>query len=128
MNKLINIGEASKLLNLINKSNKKPKNHILRYWEKEFKQIKPKFINKRRYYTSSQIEVIKLIKYLLKDKGLTISGVKNIMKLNINNLDDYNSYSLKAGYYKNTFKNKSKLILEKVKKLKYYGKKNTSKS
>ena len=50
------------------------------------------------------------------------------MKLNINNLDDYNSYSLKAGYYKNTFKNKSKLILEKVKKLKYYGKKNTSKS
>ena len=128
MNKLINISEASKLLNLINSSNKKPKNYILRYWEKEFKQIKPKFINKRRYYTSSQIEVIKLIKFLLKDKGMTIPGVKNIMKLNINNLDDYNSYRLKAEYYKNTFKKKSKLILEKVKKLKHYGKKNTSKS
>ena len=56
---------------------KKPLNHILRYWEKEFKQIKPKKINNRRYYSPEQVEIIKMIKFLLKNKGMTISGVKN---------------------------------------------------
>ena len=42
MNKLISISEASKKLNLIDTITKKPLNHILRYWEKEFKQIRPK--------------------------------------------------------------------------------------
>ena len=41
-----------------------------------------------------------MIKFLLKNKGMTISGVKNILNLNINKLDDYNSDSLKADYYK----------------------------
>ena len=68
MSKLITISELSKKLNLINPKNKKPLNHVLRYWEKEFKLIKPKIINKRRYYTNKQIEYIKLIKYLLKDQ------------------------------------------------------------
>ena len=52
MNKLLNISELSKKLNLINKKTKKPLNHILRYWEKEFKEIKPKKINNQRYYSS----------------------------------------------------------------------------
>ena len=64
MSKLITISELSKKLNLINPKNKKPLNHVLRYWESEFKLIKPKIINKRRYYTNKQIEYIKLIKYL----------------------------------------------------------------
>ena len=51
MNKLINISELSKILNLIDPKTKKPLNHILRYWEKEFKEIKPKKINNRRYYS-----------------------------------------------------------------------------
>ena len=77
MNKLFSITEASKLLNLINPITKKPLNHILRYWEKEFKQIVPRKINNRRYYSYKQIEIFKMIKYLLKNQGMSISGVKN---------------------------------------------------
>ena len=125
MNKLVNISDLSKQLNLIDKKSQKPSNHILRYWEKQFKQIKPKIINKRRYYSPEIIEIIKLIKFLLKDKGMTINGVKNVLKSNINKLDDYNSDSLKASYYKLNFKEKSLKLLEKIKKLKKYGKKNS---
>ena len=128
MTKLINISEASKILGLTNPKTNKPLNHILRYWEKEFKIIKPKILNKRRYYSSEQIEIIKLIKFLLKNKGLTISGAKKLINLNMNKLDDYNSISLKAEYYKKLLKSKSNLLLEKINKLKKYGKKNTSKS
>ncbi len=125
MTKLINISQLSKELNLIDKKNNKPTNHILRYWEKEFKQIKPKLVNNRRYYTKETVELIKLIKFLLKDKGLTIKGVKNVLKSDINELDDYNSDSLKTSYYKHNFKSKSLKILNKLKKLKKNGKKNT---
>jgi len=59
---------------------------------------------------------------------MTISGVKNLLNLNINKLDDYNSDSLKADYYKKSIKKKSKKLLEKINKLKKYGKKNTLKS
>jgi|TARA_Y100000389_G_scaffold3151_1_gene3058 DNA-binding transcriptional MerR regulator len=128
MSKLLNISEVSKAINLVDASNNKPLNYILRYWEKEFKQIKPKKINNRRYYTEEQVEIIKLIKFLLKNKGMTVSGVKNILNLNINKLDDYNSDSLKADYYKVSLKKKGKNLLEKIKKLKNYGKKNALKS
>ena len=127
MSRLLNISEVSKVINLLDSSNK-PLNYILRYWEKEFKQIKPKKINNRRYYTEEQVEIIKLIKFLLKNKGMTVSGVKNLLNLNINKLDGYNSDSLKTDYYKVSLKNKSKNLLEKIKKLKNYGKKNTLKS
>ncbi len=126
MNKLVNISEVSKILNLIDPITKKPLNYILRYWEKEFHEIKPKKINNRRYYSQKQIETIKLIKFLLKDKGMTISGVKKFMKLNINKLDDNNHHSLSNHYYKNILKKKSKSVLEKIKKIKIYGKKNSS--
>ena len=126
MSKFYNISELSKILNLINQTNKKPLNHVLRYWEKNFRQVKPKKINNRRYYSIKQVETLKLIKFLLKNKGMTISGVKKILNLNINNLDDYNSDGLKAEYYKNSIKIKSKSILNKLKKLKHYGKKNSS--
>ena len=128
MSKLITITELSKILNLINSKNQKPLNHVLRYWEKEFKQIKPKKINNRRYYSPQQVETIKMIMFLLKSKGMTISGVKKVLNLKINKLDDYNSDSLKAEYYKKNFKEKSNNLLKKIKKLKIYGKKNTLKS
>jgi len=118
MVKLINISQLANLLNLVNSKTKKPSNYILRYWEKEFKQIKPIILKNRRYYSEKQIDIIKLIKFLLKDKGMTINGVKNILKSDINSLDDYNSYSLKADYLKENIKIKSKTILEKIKKLK----------
>jgi len=118
MVKLINISQLANLLNLVNSKTKKPSNYILRYWEKEFKQIKPVILKNRRYYSEKQIDIVKLIKFLLKDKGMTINGVKNILRSDINSLDDYNSYSLKADYLKENIKVKSKTILEKIKKLK----------
>ena len=123
MSKLITISELSKKLNLINPKNKKPLNHVLRYWESEFKLIKPKIINKRRYYTNKQIEYIKLIKYLLKDQGMTIKGVKNILNSNVNKLDEGNIDSLKANLFKKRIKDKSNLLLKKIENLKNYGKK-----
>ena len=126
MNKLISISEASKKLNLIDTITKKPLNHILRYWEKEFKQIRPKKINNRRYYSTEQIEIIKMIKFLLKNKGMTILGVKELMNININKLDDRNIHSLKAEAQRMILSAKSKKILKKIKYIKNYGKKNPS--
>ena len=126
MNKLLGISEISKILNFVDPITKKPQNHILRYWEKEFKEIRPKKINNRRYYSLKQVKIIKMIKFFLKDKGMTISGVKNLINLNINKLDDHDIHSLKADYYKSALKTKSKSLLDKVNKIKSYGKKNTS--
>ena len=125
MTKLMNISELSKSLNLINPKSKKPLNHVIRYWEKEFKQIRPKKINNRRYYSSNQIKLIKLIKFLLRNKGLTISGVKTFLKKNTNELDYANTDSLKTEYYKNSLKQKSLSLLKKISNLKTYGKKNS---
>ena len=127
MSKFFKISEVSVYLDLVNPLSKKPLNHILRYWEKEFKQIKPKKINNRRYYSAEQVEILKKIKFLVKNKGMTISGAKKLLNLNINKLDVYDIDSLKA-YYKNSLKNKSKNLLNKIKNLKKYGKKNSSKS
>ena len=125
MKKLFTISEVSKSMDLVDEKTKKPLNYVIRFWENEFKQIKPQYIKNRRYYSSSQVETIKLIKFLLKSKGLTISGVKNVLNSNINKLDDYNSNSLKADYYKKSLGIKSKTILDKIKNLKKYGKKNS---
>ena len=126
MKKLINISELAIKLKLINIKNKKPQNYIIRFWEKEFKQIKPKIINKRRYYSNEQVEIIKMINFLLKNQGMTVSGVKNILNSKMNKLDDYNLNSLKASYFKLKIEKKSRNILEKLKTIKTYGKKNPS--
>ena len=127
MSKFFKISEVSVYLDLVNPLSKKPLNHILRYWEKEFRQIKPKKINNRRYYSAEQVEIIKKIKFLVKNKGMTISGAKKLLNLNINKLDDYDLDSLKADY-KNSLRDKSKNLLNKIENLKKYGKKNSSKS
>ena len=121
----MSISELSKLLKLVDSKTKKPSNHIIRYWEKEFYQIKPIFLNRRRYYSPKQTEMFKLIRYLLKEKGMKIIGVKKVLKSKINSLDDYNSFSLKTDYLKKDIKLKTKKILEKIEKLKRDGKKNT---
>ena len=114
MSKLIKISELSKILELINPKTKKPANHIIRYWEKEFKQIKPQIINKQRYFSQDQVKTAKFIKFLLKDKGLTIKGVKKILNLNTYKLDDHNSFSLKADYLKKNIKHKSIKLLNRL--------------
>ena len=75
------IGEVCKELNLVNKKTGAMQTHTIRYWESEFKQIKP-FIGagKRRYYSSKDLKVIKIIQSLLKEKGLTIKGVKKSLE------------------------------------------------
>lgn len=66
------IGEVAKALE-VNTS-------LLRYWEKEFKQIQPKKKSSGiRKFTPGDIENIQIIYHLLKEKGMTIEGAKNHM-------------------------------------------------
>ena len=126
MNKLINISELCKLLDLTDPITNKPLNHILRYWEKEFKEIKPKKINNHRYYSKKNVEILKLIKYLIKDQKVSIAGVKKILKSEIKKLDDNDLFSLRNKYFKVKLKNKTDNILNKIALIKKYGKKNSS--
>ena len=74
------IGEVAKILNLVNKKKGSFNTHTIRFWEKEFNNIKPKiFAGKRRYYDNKSIEVLKKIKFLLKNQGLTIKGAKKVL-------------------------------------------------
>ena len=106
------IGEVTKILKL--KSNKKgtAPTHIIRFWETQFKQIKPKILNaNRRYYDEISINLLKKIKYLLKDQGMTINGVKKIL----NNedtlkLDEMADKSIKAENLKEKLVKISKII------------------
>ena len=84
------IGEVAKLLNLVNKRNGSLNTHTIRFWEKEFKKIKPKiFAGRRRYYDDKSIEVLKKIKFLLKNQGMTIKGAKKALSLSTSlDLDD----------------------------------------
>ena len=74
------IGEVTNILGLKSKKENTSPTHTLRYWEKEFKQIRPKILNgNRRYYNDNDIELLKKINFLLKDQGMTIKGVKKIL-------------------------------------------------
>ncbi len=118
---LLDITELSRMLNLVDEKSGKPLNHILRYWEKEFKDIKPTFLSgKRRYYNKKQVEKIKFIKFLLKDKGLTIKGVKMFLKEE-KNIDGSLKNTIEKDYFKSKLKDKSKNLLKKLKGLKKYG-------
>ena len=126
MNKLVNISEVCKILNLTDPKTQKPLNHVIRYWEKEFPQIKPKKINNRRYYSKTDVDLIRTIKSLLKDQKLSINGVKQIFKNNTKKLDENNYISLIRNNKKKDLKLKSLNLLKKIEKLRIYGKKNTS--
>ena len=74
------IGEVAKILNLVNKKKGTLNTHTIRFWEKEFKQIKPRILTgNRRYYDKSTIELLKKVQFLLKEKGMTIIGAKKLM-------------------------------------------------
>ena len=76
------IGEVAKILNLVNEKNGSLKTHTLRFWEKEFKNINPKiFAGRRRYYDKSTIELLKKIKFLLKNQGNDYKRCKKSIKL-----------------------------------------------
>ena len=114
------IGEVAKLLNLVSQKTGKLNTHTIRFWEKEFRQIRPKiFSGKRRYYDNKTIEILKKIKFLLKEKGMTINGVKkHLINKNSFDLDElsYTSINSKNNNLKSKIEKISKLVKE-IKKL-----------
>ena len=111
------IGEVAKILNLINEKKGTLNTHTIRFWEKEFKQIKPKILNgNRRYYNNDTIEVLRKVKYLLKDQGMTINGAKKVLNSDKSlKLDELPNNSINANY---NIKKKLKKISDLIKKLK----------
>jgi len=122
MNKFENayksIGEVAKLLNLVNKKNGNLNTHTIRFWEKEFKQIKPKiFSGNRRYYDENSILLLKKIHFLLKEQGMTINGVRKLLNNNKSlKLDEMSNNSISDDNLK--IKTKLKKILNLAKELK----------
>ena len=116
------IGEAAKELDLIDKKTGKLQTHTIRYWETQFKQIKPSIrAGGRRYYLKKDIKIINYIKFLLREKVLTINGVKKILNdKDMHSIDD----SPNLGVYKRNvettkaIKNKVKNIVKIIKELK----------
>ena len=113
------IGEVAKILQLKTKNGKKLPTHTIRFWEKEFKQIKPKILNgNRRYYDDKNIELLKKVKFLLKQQGMTIYGAKQILKnKDPLKLDELSNNSIKASNIKNKL-NKISNLLKNLKDLK----------
>ena len=102
------ISEVAEILQLVNTKTGLLNTYTLRFWEKEFRQIKPKlFAGRRRYYDHKTIETIKKIKYLLKDKGMTIDGVKKHLNSENSNLDDFDNTSI----------NKKKILKSRINKI-----------
>ena len=106
------IGEVTKILNL--KSNKKGElpTHIIRFWETQFKQIRPKILNSnRRYYDENCINILKKVKFLLKEQGMTINGVKKILNGEQSlELDEMANNSIKAHNLRNKLVKISKIV------------------
>ena len=114
------IGEVTKELGLINQKTGRIQTHTIRYWETQFKQIKPIIrAGKRRYYSTKVFKIIKYIKFLLKEEGLTINGAKKILNMTkTDSLDDLTNMSInrpnlnRTEVIKNKVKNISKIIKE----------------
>tara|TARA_B100001778_G_C18300963_1_gene499796 strand:- start:172 stop:540 length:369 start_codon:yes stop_codon:yes gene_type:complete len=110
------ISEVAELLNMVNPNTGKFSTHTLRFWEKEFKQINPKILaGNRRYYDSNTVEILKKIKFLLKDKGMTIKGVKKQLLNEDSDLDETLNTTINT---KNILKSKINKISKIVKELK----------
>ena len=96
--------------------------HTLRFWEKEFKQIKPTLLSgKRRYYTEKDIDILKIIYELLKKQGYTIAGVKKLLNKSSLKLDGKFNLGIKRENFQSSLKFKAekiKLILKKIREFK----------
>ena len=109
------IGEVAKILELKSKKNGIYSTHTIRFWETQFKQVKPKLFNSnRRYYDKKTIDILKKIKFLLKDQGMTINGVKKILNNpnnnNTLNLDEISNNSIRSDNFKNKVIKISKIV------------------
>ncbi len=71
--KYYNIGEVAEMFGVATS--------LLRFWEKEFEEINPKKNrNGKRQYTQKDIDHIKLIFHLVKEKGFTLAGARDVLK------------------------------------------------
>tara|TARA_Y100000389_G_C16989570_1_gene284239 strand:- start:142 stop:513 length:372 start_codon:yes stop_codon:yes gene_type:complete len=106
------IGEVAKILNLKTNKNGDLPTHTIRFWEKQFKQIKPKILNSnRRYYDEKSINLLKKVKFLLKEQGMTINGVKKILNGEVSlELDEMLNNSIKANNFRNKIVKISKIV------------------
>ena len=106
------IGEVVKLLGLKSKKGHSLPTHTIRYWEKEFKQIKPKILSgNRRYYDEKNIILLKKVHLLLKEQGMTINGAKKILnKKETLNLDVNLNQSIRTDNLKIKLKKISKIV------------------
>ena len=115
------IAEAAKEIGLINKKNNKANTHTLRFWEKNFKQIKPRILSgNRRYYSNKDIDFLKLIYELLKNQHFTIRGAKKILNTKNFDLDETFDESVKKKNFKDSIRKKTakiKYILNKIKRI-----------
>ena len=113
------IGEVAKILKLKNNKKGVLPTHIIRFWETQFKQIKPKILNSnRRYYDENCINLLKKVKFLLKDKGMTINGVKKVLNKEVSlELDEIANNSIRADNIKNKLA-KISIIIKNLKDLK----------
>ena len=106
------IGEVSKILGSLSVQGNTIPTHTIRFWEKEFKQIKPKILSGNRiYYDEKNIILLRKVHFLLKEQGMTINGVKKIL----NNrdpldLDENINNSIRANNLKNKLEKISSLI------------------
>jgi DNA-binding transcriptional MerR regulator len=105
------IGEVAKILNLIDKKTGKLSTHTIRFWEKQFKQVKPNiFAGRRRYYDHKSIEILKKIQFLLKNKGMTINGVKKYLNDENSKLDVNDNKTINRNIIKTKINKISNLI------------------
>ena len=106
------IGEVVKILDLKSRSGQKTPTHTIRFWEKEFKQIKPKILSgNRRYYNKTNIDLLKKIKFLLKDQGMTINGVKKLLNSGYSyQLDEISNKTIRTNNLRNKITNISNII------------------
>ena len=110
------IGQVAKILNLIDKKKGSLSTHTIRFWEKQFKQVKPKvFLGNRRYYDENTINILKKIKYLLKEKGMTLNGVKKVLNSHHSDIDELYNTSIRKKKNIKSRLNKIKEILIKIK-------------
>ncbi len=106
------IGEVAKILKLKSNKNGIFPTYTIRFWEKQFHQIKPKIMNSnRRYYDEPTINLLKKVKFLLKDQGMTIKGVKKILNSEGSlKLDEMADKTIKAENLKNKLVKISSII------------------
>lgn len=83
------IGEVSEITGL--------KPSIIRFWEKEFRQLKPiKFGSNHRYYTTQHLDTLLIIKKLLYKEKMTIEGARQKLETAIQNKKEISVSEIKA--------------------------------